>query len=321
VADPPHRPRPVGCTSSATSGERRTVLAPGGCAAQPVPTSWSSPELALVGYPPDDLLLRPSSSPWPSGTGTARARQARPGHGRARRHRRSADARRRRRRGASLRRARPHEPCGGPAGRAVDGTYDKMRLPNEGVFDEARYFVPGTRPLVTTSPAFRSARHLPGPLDRGRSGARERRGRRPRRRRAQRLALPPGQARRARGLGHTSRARARRLDLLREPRRRPGRGRVRRGLHGRRPVGRHRRARRAVREDLVARRPRSTSTTVRARDVGLDARARRPDRARLDRRRPRRSCGRRSCWRRATTAAGTASARRSSASAVVSTRP
>jgi NAD+ synthase (glutamine-hydrolysing) len=108
------------------------------------------PELALVGYPPDDLLLRPElvdraehallglAADGPTGTAAIV--------------------------GTVGRSARPDDDAWGVdnavtdlANRAVllrDGTvaatYDKMRLPNEGVFDEARYFVPGTEPLVTT---------------------------------------------------------------------------------------------------------------------------------------------------------------------------
>ena len=106
------------------------------------------PELALIGYPPDDLLLRPSlvarvtaaqehlASLGPEGTA------------------------------ALVGTVGPSERAGDDtwgvasavpdlANRAVllragrvDGVYDKMRLPNEGVFDEARYFVPGVEPLV-----------------------------------------------------------------------------------------------------------------------------------------------------------------------------
>jgi NAD+ synthase (glutamine-hydrolysing) len=106
------------------------------------------PELALIGYPPDDLLLRPSvvdradaalrhlAQEGPAGTvaviGTV---------------------------GRSLR-ARDDDwgvasavPDLANRAAIVDGgrivaTYDKMRLPNEGVFDEARYFVPGDTPSV-----------------------------------------------------------------------------------------------------------------------------------------------------------------------------
>jgi NAD+ synthase (glutamine-hydrolysing) len=107
-----------------------------------------TPELALVGYPPDDLLLRAElltalerglerlAASGPEGTlavvGTVGA----------------ADA-------AGLADWGVAAAAPALANRAVvlgSGTvvthYDKMRLPNEGVFDEARYFVPGTRPCV-----------------------------------------------------------------------------------------------------------------------------------------------------------------------------
>ena len=106
------------------------------------------PELALIGYPPDDLLIRPDliaradsglvrlAADGPRGctaiVGTV---------------------------GRSERRA---DDTWGVASAVADlanravvlrdgtsvGTYDKMRLPNEGVFDEARYFIPGDEPLV-----------------------------------------------------------------------------------------------------------------------------------------------------------------------------
>jgi NAD+ synthase (glutamine-hydrolysing) len=106
------------------------------------------PELALIGYPPDDLLLRPSLL-------------------------RRADAALERlavegpRTTAALvgtvgRSLRPTDDGWGVEGAVpgltnraalleagtVAGVYDKMRLPNEGVFDEARYFVPGATTLV-----------------------------------------------------------------------------------------------------------------------------------------------------------------------------
>ena len=106
------------------------------------------PELALVGYPPDDLLLRSSlidrlatalehlAVDGPPGTaaivGTVgrSPRAAQDGWGVASAVPDLAN------RAALL------------SGGRVVGTYDKMRLPNEGVFDEARYFVPGDTPLV-----------------------------------------------------------------------------------------------------------------------------------------------------------------------------
>ena len=106
------------------------------------------PELALIGYPPDDLLLRPDLIVR-ADRGLARLAADGP-------------------RGCTtvVGTVGHSERCGDDtwgvasavadlANRAVvlrdgtrDGTYDKMRLPNEGVFDEARYFVPGDEPLV-----------------------------------------------------------------------------------------------------------------------------------------------------------------------------
>jgi len=106
------------------------------------------PELALIGYPPDDLLLRPSLI---GRADRALDRLAGEGPGTTvavigtvgRSHRTPDD-------GWGVASAVPDL-----ANRAavIDGgriaaTYDKMRLPNEGVFDEARYFVPGDAPLV-----------------------------------------------------------------------------------------------------------------------------------------------------------------------------
>ena len=101
------------------------------------------PELALVGYPPDDLLLRPEllaradaalrtlAQEGPAGTtaviGTV---------GRA--HRDPVDT-------WGVAAAVPDLANRAAIVRdgAIVASYDKMRLPNEGVFDEARYFVPG----------------------------------------------------------------------------------------------------------------------------------------------------------------------------------
>jgi NAD+ synthase (glutamine-hydrolysing) len=107
------------------------------------------PELALVGYPPDDLLLRPSLVGRADAALSALAQDGPEGTvaviGTVGRSRRGV--------------AEPWGVAGAVpdlANRAavlrdgrIDGTYDKMRLPNEGVFDEARYFVPGDAPLIT----------------------------------------------------------------------------------------------------------------------------------------------------------------------------
>jgi NAD+ synthase (glutamine-hydrolysing) len=108
------------------------------------------PELALVGYPPDDLLLRPSLIAR-ADMGLLRLAEEGP-HGCA------AIV------GTVGRSRRPGDDTWGVASAVPDlanravvladgaahGIYDKMRLPNEGVFDEARYFVPGDTPLVAT---------------------------------------------------------------------------------------------------------------------------------------------------------------------------
>ncbi len=107
------------------------------------------PELALIGYPPDDLLLRPELI---DRADTALARLARQGPPST-----AAFV------GTVGRTAREPDGTWGVAsavtdlanraallrGGRIDATYDKMRLPNEGVFDEARYFIPGTTPLVS----------------------------------------------------------------------------------------------------------------------------------------------------------------------------
>jgi NAD+ synthase (glutamine-hydrolysing) len=106
------------------------------------------PELALVGYPPDDLLLRPAlidqaaSAVEQLATAGPRTTVAVIG--------------------TVGRSPLPPRDGWGVASAVADltnravaiedgeivGVYDKMRLPNEGVFDEARYFVPGDAPLV-----------------------------------------------------------------------------------------------------------------------------------------------------------------------------
>jgi NAD+ synthase (glutamine-hydrolysing) len=106
------------------------------------------PELALVGYPPDDLLLRPELIDRADVALGRLAQDGPPGT--------VAVV------GTVGRAARSVDDSWGVAtavadlaNRAVvlrDGgaahLYDKMRLPNEGVFDEARYFAPGEAPCV-----------------------------------------------------------------------------------------------------------------------------------------------------------------------------
>jgi len=118
------------------------------------------PELALCGYPPEDLLLKPH---FVSNTRSAL--------------RRLYDAAQ----GivvvvgfADRGRGGVHNAAGVLAGRRFLGVYHKMLLPNYGVFDEKRYFVPGERPVVLRIGAVCVALticediwHQPGPAERG----------------------------------------------------------------------------------------------------------------------------------------------------------
>lgn len=94
-----------------------------------------TPELALCGYPPEDLLLRPD---FIRGCAAALARLA-------------ADAPA----GLALLVGHPHamgdrlyNAASVVRGGRVEATYFKQRLPNYEVFDEERYFDEGTAPLV-----------------------------------------------------------------------------------------------------------------------------------------------------------------------------
>lgn len=92
------------------------------------------PELALTGYPPEDLVLRPGFMRSTAATLSELAAQVQGidvvvGHPRA-------DGDKRFNAVSWLRDG------------DILGTYDKWDLPNYAVFDERRYFVPGDRPLV-----------------------------------------------------------------------------------------------------------------------------------------------------------------------------
>lgn len=92
------------------------------------------PELALTGYPPEDLVLRPgfmrrSDQALAEITESVRGIDVIVGHPRA-------DGEKRFNSVSWLRNGR------------IIGTYDKWDLPNYAVFDERRYFVPGDKPLV-----------------------------------------------------------------------------------------------------------------------------------------------------------------------------
>ncbi len=93
------------------------------------------PELAITGYPPEDLLLRPSFvadniEAWREVAASVKGITAVVGF---------AD---RDERGCV------YNAAGVASGGRVRGVYRKMRLPNYGVFDEMRYFTRGTEPLV-----------------------------------------------------------------------------------------------------------------------------------------------------------------------------
>ncbi len=100
------------------------------------------PELAIPGYPPEDLLLRVSFIRKNLGAWKEIARQVkgitavvgfvdRDGRG------------------------KNYNAAGIAAGGRIRGVYRKMHLPNYGVFDEVRYFSPGKEPMLF--PAERSA--------------------------------------------------------------------------------------------------------------------------------------------------------------------
>jgi NAD+ synthase (glutamine-hydrolysing) len=93
------------------------------------------PELAITGYPPEDLLLRPSFvseniEAWRAVASVVKGITAVVGF---------ADR---------DERGRVYNAAGVASGGRVRGVYRKMRLPNYGVFDEMRYFRRGSDPLV-----------------------------------------------------------------------------------------------------------------------------------------------------------------------------
>lgn len=117
------------------------------------------PELAVTGYPPEDLLLKPEflaatmnahdrlATSGPDGTVAVVGTIGEVGDGEAIGDGEAADptswdvsvsARQLRNRALVL------------ADHRLVATYDKWRLPNYGVFDEARYFIPDDDPLVVT---------------------------------------------------------------------------------------------------------------------------------------------------------------------------
>ena len=116
----------------------------------------------------------------------------------------------------------------------VQERYHKIQLPNFGVFDEKRYFVPGDGRLL------RPAGHvgarpvgLRGRVARRRAVRRVRTDTAARHPEHQRLAVSPRQGRGAAGDLPSSRTPDRRVDRLRERGRWPGRAGVRRWIDGR----------------------------------------------------------------------------------------
>ncbi|MGH8567886.1 MAG: nitrilase-related carbon-nitrogen hydrolase, partial [Gammaproteobacteria bacterium] len=94
------------------------------------------PELTLTGYPPEDLLLRPGLT---RAVGQALERIARSITGIA----------------VILGYPHPHadslyNACSLIRGGLVAATYHKQHLPNYGVFDEKRYFSPGSGPTIVS---------------------------------------------------------------------------------------------------------------------------------------------------------------------------
>ena len=185
------------------------------------------PELAVTGYPPEDLLLRPAS---------ARGRSSRSSRSRA-----SAA-------GSPRSSARPTStatsttPARSASAAKCAALYRKRFLPNYGVFDEARYFAPGRDLLLLEhgdallGPTICEDIWQPGPPATELSLAG-----------AQlvdehlRVAVPRRQAARARGDAEDPRARQRLLHRVLQRGRRPGRADLRR------PLGRARRRRRGDR--------------------------------------------------------------------------
>jgi NAD+ synthase (glutamine-hydrolysing) len=96
------------------------------------------PELAIPGYPPEDLLLRASfieenGSAWRAIARQVRGITAVVGFV-------DRDAR-----------GKNYNAAGIASGGRIRGIYRKMHLPNYGVFDEVRYFSPGKEPMLFTA--------------------------------------------------------------------------------------------------------------------------------------------------------------------------
>ena len=202
------------------------------------------PELAVTGYPPEDLLLRPgflraaeeslegsrasaAGSPRSSAPPTSTATSTTP--------------------------ARP-----APAARS-GRVYRKRFLPNYGVFDEDALLRARPRPAASSEHRRRRSRadDLRGHLAAGAARDRPRPRRRPALDEHLRVAVPRRQAARARGDARHARARQRLLHRVLQRGRRPGRADLRRPLARDRRRGRGGRARARLRGGAARRRRRS----------------------------------------------------------------
>ncbi len=221
------------------------------------------PELAITGYPPEDLLLRPAFVRAAADAArqvaqTARGIVALVGSPHA------ADG-------------RLYNACLVCADGNVRAVYRKRLLPNYGVFDEKRYFEPGTGvELLEQRRNDARTDGLRGPLATRPARRREHPGRRGSPRQPLRIALPRRQGRGARGdvrgAGQGQRLPARLL----QRRGRPGRARLRRELVRPRRRGPGRSQSPRLRGGSARRRPRRAAGG----QAGGAARRARPDAAR-----------------------------------------
>ena len=141
------------------------------------------PELAITGYPPEDLVLRPAFVRDNLAALDALAAS-------------TADRRARSWSGSSTDRTLGlHNAAALLRGGRVQERYHKMQLPNFGVFDEKRYFVPGTRPARSAGIVGARALRLRGRVARRRAVRRVRAHTSPHRPQHQRLAVPPREGR------------------------------------------------------------------------------------------------------------------------------
>ena len=210
---PPPRSTPGSGTSTATSSGSSTALRRAEAEGCDVALF---PELAITGYPPEDLLLKPGfvADNQRALERIAAATSALRGGGRLRRTTTATSGTR---------------PRCAPAARS-SGVYRKCELPNYAVFDELRYFARGHQPeqLYRIAGVPRRRVDLRGrlePVGPDRRPGRQRRRGDPQ---PQRLALRRGQAGPAGADARHPRRRRVLRARLREPGRRPGRAGLRR---------------------------------------------------------------------------------------------